>query len=98
MQNTLHAVMAQRTEGKCSLDDFPTPPWATRALVENAIDEKPLLSMTCSEPACGRGHMSVALTEHFAEVHSSAWVGDSAGRSKWPCAYRTFAVPGTRNS
>jgi hypothetical protein len=29
--------MAQRTEGKQSLDDFPTPLWATRALVERVI-------------------------------------------------------------
>ena len=71
MQNTSHAVMAQRTEGKRSLDDFPTPPWATRALVEHVIDAKPLAQMTCLEPACGRGHMSVALADYFADVHSS---------------------------
>jgi|tagenome__1003787_1003787.scaffolds.fasta_scaffold20922105_5 hypothetical protein len=33
MQNTSHAVMAQRVEPKDSADDFPTPPWATRACV-----------------------------------------------------------------
>lgn len=71
MQNTSHAVMAQRTEGKRSLDDFPTPPWATRALVTRVIDARPLSGMTCLEPACGRGHMSVALSDYFAEVHSS---------------------------
>ena len=71
MQNTSHAVMAQRTEGKTSLDDFPTPPWATRALVEHAISSKtPLRAMTCLEPACGRGHMSVTLAEYFREVTS----------------------------
>lgn len=72
MQNTSHAVMAQRTEGKTSLDDFPTPPWATRALVEHAISAKgPLRSMTCLEPACGRGHMAVTLAEYFREVTAS---------------------------
>jgi hypothetical protein len=71
MQNTSHAVMAQRTEGKHSLDDFPTPPWAIRALVTHIIDAKPLSAMTCLEPACGRGHMSVALGDYFADVHSS---------------------------
>jgi hypothetical protein len=71
MQNTSHAVMAQRTEGKTSLDDFPTPPWATRALIEHAISSKvPLRDMTCLEPACGRGHMSVTLAEYFREVTS----------------------------
>jgi hypothetical protein len=28
--------MAQRVEPKDSADDFPTPPWATRALLEHA--------------------------------------------------------------
>jgi hypothetical protein len=71
MQNTSHAVMAQRAELKNSLDDFPTPPWATRALVEHVIRSKgDLASMTCLEPACGRGHMSVALARYFREVSS----------------------------
>ena len=34
-QNRSNAVMATRIEGKESLDDFPTPPWATRALIEH---------------------------------------------------------------
>lgn len=69
MQNTSHAVMAQRAELKTSLDDFPTPPWATRALVEHVIASKDALgSMTCLEPACGRGHMAVALAPYFREV------------------------------
>ena len=33
-QNRSHAVMQQRHEAHDSLDDFPTPPWATRALME----------------------------------------------------------------
>src|SRR3984893_15065568 len=71
MQNTSHAVMAQRAELKNSLDDFPTPPWATRALVEHVITSKDSLgSMTCLEPACGRGHMSVALAGYFRNVTS----------------------------
>ena len=72
MQNKSHAVMAQRTELRSSLDDFPTPPWATRALVEHVVSSKAsLASMCCLEPACGRGHMSVALAEHFGDVISS---------------------------
>ncbi len=69
MQNTSHAVMAQRAELKNSLDDFPTPPWATRALVEHVVAAKTGLSaLTCLEPACGRGHMAVALAEYFNAV------------------------------
>lgn len=72
MQNRSHAVMAQRAELKSSLDDFPTPPWATRALLEHVVSGKASLSsMTCLEPACGRGHMSVALAEYFGEVVSN---------------------------
>jgi type I restriction-modification system DNA methylase subunit len=71
MQNTSHAVMAQRAELKNSLDDFPTPPWATRALVEHVIASKAsLATMTCLEPACGRGHMAVALADYFKEITS----------------------------
>src|SRR5690606_35291665 len=52
-------------------DDFPTPPWATRALLEHVIGPPALLGQfTCLEPACGRGHMSLALAEYFREVAS----------------------------
>jgi hypothetical protein len=69
MQNTSHAVMAQRTEAKDSPDDFPTPPWATRALVEYILGNKRILAkQTCLEPACGAGHMVKVLKEYFARV------------------------------
>lgn len=71
MQNTSHAVMAQRSEPKTSLDDFPTPPWATRALVEHIIRDPEISSQSCLEPACNRGFMSFVLEEYFGEVTSS---------------------------
>ena len=72
MQNTSHAVMAQRIEPKDSRDDFPTPPWATRALIEHIIQDKAALrSQSCLEPACGAGHMARVLKEYFGEVESS---------------------------
>jgi hypothetical protein len=71
-QNTSHAVMAQRSESSDSLDDFPTPPWATRALLEHVITEKlDFAKLTCLEPACNRGFMSMVLEEYFCEVKSS---------------------------
>src|SRR5262245_48828667 len=71
-QNTSHAVMSQRFEALDSLDDFPTPPWATRALCEKLSGTgDDLASMSVWEPACGRGHMSRALTEYFGIVHAS---------------------------
>ena len=69
MQNKSHAVMAQRVEAKDSLDDFPTPPWATRALLEHVISSV-YAAESCLEPACGAGHMSKVLKEYFGEVQS----------------------------
>jgi len=72
MQNTSHAVMAQRSEASDSLDDFPTPPWATRALLEHVIgDRRNLKKLTCLEPACGAGHMAKVLEEYFGEQVAS---------------------------
>src|SRR5229473_1576837 len=72
MQNTSHAVMAQRTEPKDSPDDFPTPPWATRGLVEHVLSDKDgLKALSCLEPACGAGHMAKVLKEYFGEVKSA---------------------------
>lgn len=69
MQNTSHAVMAQRIEPNDSRDDFPTPPWATRALIEHVIGQNGALAkQACLEPACGAGHMAKVLKEYFAEV------------------------------
>jgi hypothetical protein len=65
--NLSDSAMAQRASPKNALDDFPTPPWATRALAEHVITP----FGTCLEPACGRGHMSVALAEYFGSVTSS---------------------------
>lgn len=71
-QNTSHAVMAQRHEAHDSLDHFPTPPWATRALcnwlVSSGLRCK---SLSAWEPACAEGHMARALSDYFAGVTSS---------------------------
>jgi hypothetical protein len=72
MQNTSHAVMAQRKEAKDSLDDFPTPPWASRALLEHVIELGGYTDrLTVLEPACGVGHMAKVLREYFGEVDAS---------------------------
>jgi hypothetical protein len=70
--------MAQRAEPHDSLDDFPTQPWATRALLKHVIapavpydtSNLPICS-TVWEPACNRGHMSKPLREWFDIVHTS---------------------------
>lgn len=72
-QNTSHAVMAQRHEAHDSLDFFPTPPWATRALCgevlwPSGVDHQ---KQTVWEPACGIGSMAKPLGEYFRRVYTS---------------------------
>jgi hypothetical protein len=69
--NTSSAVMQQRSEPHNSLDDFPTPPWATRALCEYLEKDWHLDNFTCREPAANRGHMVRPLSEFFASVKAS---------------------------
>jgi hypothetical protein len=70
-QNRSSAVMAQRIEAHDSLDHFPTPPWATRALCEWLGCTMFMGRTSVWEPACAEGHMSRALAEYFAVVVSS---------------------------
>lgn len=71
-QNRSCAVMQQRREPHHSLDDFPTPPWATRALCEWLIRQsEDLASFSCREPAANRGHMVKPLAEYFRRVEAS---------------------------
>jgi hypothetical protein len=72
-QNTSSAVMQQRSEPHDSFDDFPTPPWATRALCEFLASLKigNLAEMSCREPAANRGHMVKPLSEYFQAVEAS---------------------------
>ena len=69
-QNRSSAVMQQRTEAHDSLDDFPTPPWATRALCDWIMEQGALIG-PCREPAANRGHMVQPLREYFNEVEAA---------------------------
>lgn len=96
-QNRSTAVMQRRAEPPDSLDYFPTPPWATRALLldvpEVAHAERGGLVW---EPACGGGHMAHVLAEFFPAVHASdvhdygwghalgSYVGEGADRTECP--------------
>lgn len=93
-QNTSTAVMAQRIEPHDSLDDFPTPPWAGRALVEHVLaphyDDGSLpwradhlKPMSCWEPACNRGYLAEALRPYFktiaaTDIHDYGWRGQQS--------------------
>lgn len=71
-QNRSTAVMQRRVEAHDSLDDYPTPPWATRALCEWLSDEGfDLAQMSCREPCANRGYMVRPLSEYFGTVLAS---------------------------
>lgn len=53
-----------------SLEFFPTPPWATRALTHNVLMPMPE-GWSCWEPCAGLGHMSDVLRESFDFVRAS---------------------------
>ena len=68
----VHAVMSQRIEPSDSLDDYPTPRWAVRALCEKVLLQNPQLKLwDVWEPACGRGHMAETLKEYFTHVYAT---------------------------
>jgi hypothetical protein len=68
--NRSNAVINKRIEPHDSLDDFPTQPWGTRALMEYVIGGG-AWQRVCLEPACGRGYMSEPLKEYFQTVIST---------------------------
>lgn len=69
-QNTSHAVMQQRSEAKDSFDDFPTPMWATRAMLEFLRETLgyDIAAQIVKEPCANRGYMVAPLVEAFAKV------------------------------
>lgn len=73
-QNRSTAVMQRRRVAPDSLDYFPTPPFATRALCEFLRDGPPSLPLDdlhAWEPACGELHMVRPLREYFLTVRAS---------------------------
>ena len=60
------SIMASREQAGASLDFFPTPPWATRTLVEVVLPHLgvTLDGMTVHDPACGEGHMTGVFLEY----------------------------------
>ncbi len=76
LPNGARTIMASRVESGRSRDNFETPPWATRALMERVLphalghDWVPSFE-TAWEPACGRGIMAAVLREYFRGVMAS---------------------------
>lgn len=69
--NQSTSVMQRNSEPHGSLGDFPTPPWATRALLNRLYHTPGKWDMTCREPAANRGHMVRPLAERFRDVEAS---------------------------
>jgi hypothetical protein len=73
--NGARAIMGSRVEPTDSLDHFPTPPWATRALLEHVFEHLRRRNhcklQFAWEPACGQGHMAEPLKEYFRKVYAS---------------------------
>lgn len=92
MQNRSSAVMNQRAEPADSLDYFPTPPWATRALCEYLGHTFKISRQTVWEPACGEGHMVRPLGEYFKSVYATD-VFDYSGSFSEQAAVDDFLMP-----
>lgn len=92
-QNRSAAVMQQRSEPHDSLDDFPTPAWATRALCNYIAQytSRRLGEMTVREPCANRGHMVRPLREYFSAVLPSDVHDYGAG---FPVQDYLFGPPG----
>jgi hypothetical protein len=72
LPNGARAIMGSRTEPTDGLDFFPTPPWATRALIERVFPHmKRAAPKTIWEPACGEGHIAEVLEEYGETVFAS---------------------------
>lgn len=93
-QNTSSAVMQQRAEPHDSLDDFPTPPWAGRALMEHVIG--PVWGFTAGhrlwEPAVNRGFLLRGLADYFgpariSDVHDYGLPGTQQEDFLWPTGH-----------
>ncbi len=73
--NGSRAIMGSRHEAPDSLDYFPTPPWATRALIEHVLPQVgrrgDCRRQTAWEPACGEGHIAEVLCEYFRAVFAT---------------------------
>lgn len=80
LPNGARAIMGSRIEPDDSLDYFPTPPWATRALLTHVWPRLGAPAFKSAwEPACGEGHIAEVLCEQFDQVVASDIFGYGYG-------------------
>lgn len=69
--NAHRSTMHRRVEPDDSLHYFPTPPWATRALMEVVLPQLGWAPNAAfgllSDPACGEGHITGVLAEYVTQ-------------------------------
>jgi len=92
--NGERAIAARRVEPADSLDYFPTPPWATRALMELVLPDVPVRNPARPdalgnpfrfwEPACGEGHMAGVLCEYSDDVVATDIAGYGSAEGSPP--------------
>lgn len=63
----------RRTKYDAHQDDFPTPPWATRALLKYVIPNVNICGVRVIEPAAGRGHIANVLRNEYG---AKVWTND----------------------
>jgi hypothetical protein len=71
LPNADRAIMASRREPADSLDNAPTPPWATRALLERVLPAMHVSRASLTsvhDPCSGDGLMAEVLREYFPAV------------------------------
>jgi hypothetical protein len=68
-----YAVAAIKKDRGDEVQDFPTPCWATRALIEKILqpNDIPTNEMTVWEPAANKGFMVRPLSEYFGQVFAT---------------------------
>jgi hypothetical protein len=72
LPNGARSIMSSRQEPDDSLDYFPTPPWATRALMQSVLPHLGVARVQSAwEPACGEGHIAEVLREYCPHVHAT---------------------------
>ena len=70
--NGARSLMGSRQEPDDSLDYFPTPPFATRALLDHVLPKLGVMEIKSAwEPACGEGHITGVLQEYGVQVYST---------------------------
>lgn len=101
--NGHRAVMASRRSKRGARDFLPTPPFATRALMERVLASQWAFDWheySCWEPACGEGHMVEVLKEYFgcvmySDIHNYGYAGTYRGdfiNEDFPAACADFII------